>query len=64
VIAFNLFEAYISSVESPCTVDSILSNLRLLPWLDIGSREFVQELHEPHAAFVHCAKLCDKLKNL
>jgi hypothetical protein len=36
VIAFNLFEAYISSVESPCTVDSTLSDLRLLPWLDIG----------------------------
>jgi hypothetical protein len=33
---FNLLEAYISSVESPCTVDSTLSNLRLLPWLDIG----------------------------
>jgi hypothetical protein len=32
---FNLFEAYISSVESPCTVDSTSSNLRLLPWLDI-----------------------------
>jgi hypothetical protein len=36
VITFNLFKAYISSVESPCTVDSTLSNLRLLPWLDIG----------------------------
>jgi hypothetical protein len=33
---FNLLEAYISLVESPCTVDSTLSNLRLLPWLDIG----------------------------
>jgi hypothetical protein len=33
---FNLFEAYISLVESPCTVDSTSSNLRLLPWLDIG----------------------------
>jgi hypothetical protein len=33
---FNLFKAYISSVESPCTVDSTPSNLRLLPWLDIG----------------------------
>jgi hypothetical protein len=33
---FNLFKAYISSVESPCTVDSTLSNLRLLLWLDIG----------------------------
>jgi hypothetical protein len=33
---FNLFEAYISSVESPCTVDFTSSNLRLLPWLDIG----------------------------
>jgi hypothetical protein len=33
---FNLFKAYISSVESPCTVDSTSSNLRLLPWLDIG----------------------------
>jgi hypothetical protein len=33
---FNLLEAYISSVESPCTVDSTSSNLRLLPWLDIG----------------------------
>jgi hypothetical protein len=33
---FNLLEAYISSVESPCTVDSTLSNLRLLPWIDIG----------------------------
>jgi hypothetical protein len=32
---FNLLEAYISTVESPCTVDSTLSNLRLLPWLDI-----------------------------
>jgi hypothetical protein len=33
---FNLLEAYISSGESPCTVDSTSSNLRLLPWLDIG----------------------------
>jgi hypothetical protein len=33
---FNSLEAYISTVESPCTVDSTLSNLRLLPWLDIG----------------------------
>jgi hypothetical protein len=33
---FNLFKAYISSVESTCTVDSTLSDLRLLPWLDIG----------------------------
>jgi hypothetical protein len=33
---FNLLEAYISSVESPCTVDSTSSNLRLPPWLDIG----------------------------
>jgi hypothetical protein len=33
---FNLLEACISSVESPCTVDSTSSNLRLLPWLDIG----------------------------
>jgi hypothetical protein len=33
---FNLLEAYISSVESPCTVDSTSSNLRLLPWLDVG----------------------------
>jgi hypothetical protein len=33
---FNLLEAYISLVESPCTVDSTSSNLRLLPWLDIG----------------------------
>jgi hypothetical protein len=33
---FNLFKAYTSSVESPCTVDSTLSNLRLLPWHDIG----------------------------
>ena len=33
---FNLLEAYISTVESPCTVDSTSSNLRLLPWLDIG----------------------------
>jgi hypothetical protein len=33
---FNLLEAYISMVESPCTVDSTLSNLRLPPWLDIG----------------------------
>jgi hypothetical protein len=33
---FNLLEAYISSVESPCTVDSTSSNLRLLPRLDIG----------------------------
>jgi hypothetical protein len=33
---FNGLEAYISSVESPCTVDSTSSNLRLLPWLDIG----------------------------
>jgi hypothetical protein len=32
----NLLEAYISSVESPCTVDSTSSNLRLLPWLDKG----------------------------
>jgi hypothetical protein len=32
---FNLFEAYISSVESLCTVDSTSSNLRLLPSLDI-----------------------------
>jgi hypothetical protein len=35
-ITFNLFKAYISLVESPCTVDSTLSNLMLLPWLDIG----------------------------
>jgi hypothetical protein len=35
-ITFNLFEAYISLVESPCTVDSTSSNLRLLLWLDIG----------------------------
>jgi hypothetical protein len=35
-ITFNLFKAYISSVESPCTVDSTLSNLRLLPWREIG----------------------------
>ncbi|KAJ7346224.1 hypothetical protein DFH08DRAFT_1008244 [Mycena albidolilacea] len=27
-------------------------------------REFVQKPHEPHAAFVHCAKPCDKMKNL
>jgi hypothetical protein len=33
---FNLLEAYISTVESPYTVDSTSSNLRLLPWLDIG----------------------------
>jgi hypothetical protein len=33
---FNLLEAYISTVESPRTVDSTSSNLRLLPWLDIG----------------------------
>jgi hypothetical protein len=33
---FNLLEAYISLVESPRTVDSTLSNLRLLPWLEIG----------------------------
>ena len=33
---FNLLEAYISTVESPCTVDSTSSNLRLLPWLGIG----------------------------
>jgi hypothetical protein len=33
---FNLLKAYISSVESPYTVDSTSSNLRLLPWLDIG----------------------------
>jgi hypothetical protein len=33
---FNLLEAYINTVESPCTVDSTSSNLRLLPWLDIG----------------------------
>jgi hypothetical protein len=33
---FNLLEAYISTVESPCAVDSTSSNLRLLPWLDIG----------------------------
>jgi hypothetical protein len=33
---FNLLEAYISLVESPCTLDSTLSNLRLLPWLDTG----------------------------
>ena len=33
---FNLLEAYVSTVESPCTVDSTSSNLRLLPWLDIG----------------------------
>jgi hypothetical protein len=33
---FSLLEAYISLVESPCTVDSTSSNLRLLPWLDIG----------------------------
>jgi hypothetical protein len=32
----NSLEAYISAVESPCTVDSTLSNLRLLPWLNIG----------------------------
>jgi hypothetical protein len=32
----SLLEAYISSVESPYTVDSTSSNLRLLPWLDIG----------------------------
>jgi hypothetical protein len=35
-ITFNLFKAYIHSVESPCTVDSTSSNLRLLPQLDIG----------------------------
>jgi hypothetical protein len=35
-IVFNLFKVYISSVESPCTVDSTSSNLRLLHWLDIG----------------------------
>jgi hypothetical protein len=33
---FNLLEAYISTVESPCIIDSTSSNLRLLPWLDIG----------------------------
>ena len=34
---FNLLEAYISTVESPCTVDSTSFNLRLLlPWLNIG----------------------------
>jgi hypothetical protein len=33
---FNSLEAYINTVESPCTVDSTSSNLRLLPWLDIG----------------------------
>jgi hypothetical protein len=33
---FNLLEAYINLVESPCTVDSTSFNLRLLPWLDIG----------------------------
>jgi hypothetical protein len=33
---FNLLEAYIGTVESPYTVDSTSSNLRLLPWLDIG----------------------------
>jgi hypothetical protein len=33
---FNLLEAYICSVESPCTIDSTLFNLRLLPCLDIG----------------------------
>jgi hypothetical protein len=27
-------------------------------------REFVQKPHEPHAAFVHCAKPHDKMKNL
>ncbi|KAJ7322805.1 hypothetical protein DFH08DRAFT_712425, partial [Mycena albidolilacea] len=32
---FDLFEAYINSVESPCTVDSLSSNLRLLAQLDI-----------------------------
>jgi hypothetical protein len=36
LILNHLFEAYISSVESPCTVDSTSSNLRLLPWLEIG----------------------------
>ncbi|KAJ7306322.1 hypothetical protein DFH08DRAFT_824772 [Mycena albidolilacea] len=30
----------------------------------IIDREFVQKPHEPHAAFVHCAKPCDKMKNL
>jgi hypothetical protein len=35
-ITFNLSEAYIGLVESPCTVDSTSSNLRLLLWLDIG----------------------------
>ncbi|KAJ7351644.1 hypothetical protein DFH08DRAFT_806359 [Mycena albidolilacea] len=30
----------------------------------LGIREFVQKPHEPHAAFVHCAKLRDKMKNL
>jgi hypothetical protein len=28
------------------------------------NREFVQKPYELHAAFVHCAKPCDKLKNL
>ncbi|KAJ7312785.1 hypothetical protein DFH08DRAFT_821949 [Mycena albidolilacea] len=28
------------------------------------NREFVQKPHEPHAAFVHCAKPRDKMKNL
>jgi hypothetical protein len=28
------------------------------------TREFVQKPHEPHAAFVHCAKPRDKMKNL
>jgi hypothetical protein len=32
----NLLEVYISSVESPCTVDPTSSNLRLLLWLEIG----------------------------
>jgi hypothetical protein len=33
---FNSLEAYISTVESSCTVHSTSSNFRLLPWLDIG----------------------------
>ena len=42
---FNLLEAYISTVESPCTVDSTSSNLRLLPWLDIGIVSTLSRFH-------------------
>jgi hypothetical protein len=42
---FNSLEAYISTVESPCTVDSTSSNLRLLPWLDIGIVSTLPRFH-------------------